>query len=107
MTAVISRAVVVGGHDGRAEIQVEITYDNGGTSTISLDEEACTASLDRAHVGSIDDLVGQPWSVVLPALRHDTTSITSTSTSTSTGTPSHLGTHQGVTPCSISSSATD
>ena len=103
MTAVISRAVVVGGHDGRAEIQVEITYDNGGTSTISLDEEACTASLDRAHVGSIDDLVGQPWSVVLPALRHDTTSITTTST----GTPSHLDTHQGVTPCSISSSATD
>ncbi len=48
MTAIITRAVVTGGHDGRAEIEVEVTYDNGGTSTISLDEEACVASLDRA-----------------------------------------------------------
>ena len=47
---------------------MEFTYDNGGTSTISLDEEACMASLDRAGVGSLDELVGQPWSVVLPAL---------------------------------------
>ena len=68
MTAIITRATVVGGHDGRAEIEVELTYDNGGTSTISLDEEACTASLDRAGVGSLDELVGRPWSIVLPAL---------------------------------------
>lgn len=68
MTAFISRASVIGGHDGRAEIEVELTYDNGGTSTISLDEEACTASLDRAGITSLDELVGQPWSVVLPAL---------------------------------------
>lgn len=70
MTAIISRAAIVGGHDGRAEIEVELTYANGGTATISLDEEACTASLDRAGVSSLDDLVGQPWSVVLPALEH-------------------------------------
>lgn len=68
MTAIISRASVVGGHDGRAEIEIELTYDNGGTATISLDEEACTASLDRAGVTSVDELVGRPWSVVLPAL---------------------------------------
>lgn len=68
MTAVITGATVVGGHDGRAEIEVELTYDNGGTSIISLDEEACLASLDRAGVGSIDELIGRPWSVVLPAL---------------------------------------
>ena len=68
MTAIISRASVVGGHDGRAEIEVELTYDNGGTSTISLGEEACAASLDRAGVSSIEELVGRPWSVVLPAL---------------------------------------
>lgn len=68
MTAIISRAEIVGGHDGRAEIEVELTYTNGGTSTISLDEEACTASLDRAGVHSLDELVGKPWSIVLPAL---------------------------------------
>jgi hypothetical protein len=68
MTAIISRAAIVGGHDGRAEIELELTYDNGGTATISLDEEACTASLDLAGVCSLDELVGQPWSIVLPAL---------------------------------------
>jgi hypothetical protein len=68
MTTVITRATVVGGHDGRAEIEVELTYPNGGTATISLDEEACLASLDRAGVHSIDELVGRPWDVVLPAL---------------------------------------
>ena len=69
MTATITRATVVGGHDGRAEIEVELTYDNGGTATIALDEDACLASLDRAGVGSLDDLVGQSWSIVLPALK--------------------------------------
>lgn len=68
--AVISRAAVVGGHDGRAEIEVELTYPNGGRATISLDEDACLASLDLAGITSLEDLVGQPWSVVLPALTH-------------------------------------
>ena len=68
MTAIISGATIVGGHDGRAEIEVELTYDNGATAIISLDAEACTASLDRAGVSSLDELVGQPWSIVLPAL---------------------------------------
>ena len=68
MTATITRASVVGGHDGRAEIEVELTYDNGGTTTITLDEEACIASLDDAGVSSLDELVGRPWSIVLPAL---------------------------------------
>lgn len=68
MTAIITRATLVGGHDGRAEIEVELTYDNGGTSTISLDEDACTASLDQAGISSLDELVGRPWSTVLPAL---------------------------------------
>ncbi|MDY7104799.1 MAG: hypothetical protein S0880_26740 [Actinomycetota bacterium] len=69
-TARISRATIVGGHDGRAEILVELTYPNGGTTTISLEEEACTASLDAAGVASLDDLVGRPWTTVLPALAH-------------------------------------
>jgi hypothetical protein len=68
MTAFITRATVVGGHDGRAEIEVELTYANGGTSTISLDEEACLASLDLAGITSLEELVGRPWSTVLPAL---------------------------------------
>jgi hypothetical protein len=74
MTAIISRVAIIGGHDGRAEIEVELTYENGGTATICLDEEACLASLDRAGVDSLVGLVGKPWDLVLPALeqqRHD------------------------------------
>lgn len=70
MSATITRAEVAGGHDGRAEVIVEITYSNGGTTTISLDEEACVSSLDRAGIESLEQLIGQPWNVVLPALRH-------------------------------------
>ena len=69
MSAVISRAEVVGGHDGRAEILVELRYANGGTTTIALDEEACSASLDAAGVTSVEGLIGRPWTAVLPALR--------------------------------------
>ncbi|MEZ5376089.1 MAG: hypothetical protein R2733_06195 [Acidimicrobiales bacterium] len=68
MTPIITRASIAGGHDGRAEVEVEITYANGGTTTIALDEEACLASLDQAGVSSVEELVGQPWSVVLPGL---------------------------------------
>jgi hypothetical protein len=68
MTAIITGATIVGGHDGRAEVQVELTYDSGGTATISLDEEACTGSLDVAGVGSIEELIGRPWTAILPAL---------------------------------------
>ncbi len=68
MSAVITGAQIVGGHDGRAEIEVELTYANGGRTTISLDEEACVTSLDRAGVTSIDELIGRDWSVMLPAL---------------------------------------
>jgi hypothetical protein len=67
VTAVITRATVIGGHDGRAAIEVELTYEGGGKATVALDEEACTASLDSAGISSIDELVGLPWSVVLPA----------------------------------------
>ena len=87
MTAIITRATVVGGHDGRAEIEVELAYDNGGTSTISLDEEACIASLDRA--GSARST---SWS---GALEHR-------APSTRTTNPARME-----KPCLISSSVTD
>jgi hypothetical protein len=68
LPATITAARLVGGHDGRAEILVEITYPNGGTTTLALDEEACITSLDRSGMSSIDQLVGRPWTTVLPAL---------------------------------------
>ena len=109
MTATITRATIIGGHDGRAEIEVELTYDNGGTATISLDEEACTFSLDAAGVRSLDDLVGRPWSALLPALERPTP--TNTATHQPQDTPgvrrTATTTATGRSTCSISSSVTD
>ncbi len=93
---------VVGGHDGRAEIEVELTYDNGGTSTISLDEEACTASLDEAGVSSLDELVGRPWSTVLPALEQHRRPVNRIPAR-----PNPAPTIEWSCTCSISSSVTD
>jgi hypothetical protein len=55
------------GHDGRAEVVVELAYPNGGRSRLSVAEEAATRALDAAGLGSLTDLVGQPWTVLVIA----------------------------------------
>ncbi|MET0459406.1 MAG: hypothetical protein ABW195_09160 [Ilumatobacteraceae bacterium] len=60
-------ATTVGpGHDGRAELVVELVHSNGARSTISVDEEALGHLLDRTDVTSVDDLLGRRW----PDLTH-------------------------------------
>lgn len=62
--AIIAAATVVPGHDGRAELAVEIAYPGGGRSTMSLDAEA-TAAVAGHTIGDVDDLVGKPWHVLV------------------------------------------
>jgi hypothetical protein len=68
MTALISRATLVGGHDGRAEIEVETHLRQRRHGHHLARRGSVPASLDDAGVASIDELVGREWSVVLPAL---------------------------------------
>jgi hypothetical protein len=49
------------GHDGRAELVVELVHSNGARSTISVDEEALGHLLDHTDVTSVDDLLGRHW----------------------------------------------
>ena len=62
---VIVSAVVAAGHDGRAEVVVEVAYPNGGRTRLSVAQQAVDAALDAAGVQHLDDLRGQPWTVLL------------------------------------------
>jgi hypothetical protein len=64
----ITDAVLAAGHDGRAELVVEVTYANGATARVRLDEEAAEPVLEAAGVGRIDELVGRPWDILASAL---------------------------------------
>jgi hypothetical protein len=64
----ITEAVLSAGHDGRAELVVEVTYPNGATARIRLDQEAAEPVLDAAGIARIEDLVGRPWDILAPAL---------------------------------------
>ena len=55
------------GHDGRAEVVVELAYPNGARSRMSVAQEAATRALDTAGLGSLAELVGQPWTVLVMA----------------------------------------
>lgn len=53
------------GHDGRAEVVVEVAYPNGGRTRLSMPEDAAGRALDAAGLASLTDLVGQPWTVLV------------------------------------------
>lgn len=69
MTAVaeptIIGAVVVAGHDGQAELAVDIRYPNGAVRQTVFPVDALAPVLDAAGVDDLDGLVGAHWSVLL------------------------------------------
>jgi len=64
--ATIVAARIAAGHDGLAEIAVEVRYSNGATRSMSLPYEAVADALDASSIASLDDLVGQPWTTLIP-----------------------------------------
>lgn len=56
------------GHDGRAEVVAELLYPNGGRSRLSLGEEALGRAVDAAGLSTLDELTGQPWTVLLAGM---------------------------------------
>jgi hypothetical protein len=63
----ITDAAIAAGHDGRAELVVEVTYANGASARVRLNEEAAEPVLAAAGVARIDNLVGRPWDTLAPA----------------------------------------
>ena len=62
---VIVDAAVGPGHDGRAELVVEVAYPGGGRSRLSLAPEVSEAAITAAGVDRVDALVGRSWKVLM------------------------------------------
>jgi len=62
---VIASAVLGPGHDGNAEVVVELLYPNGGRAHLSVAQTAVDDALDAAGVQHLDDLRGRPWTVLI------------------------------------------
>ncbi len=61
----IASTALAAGHDGRAEIVLELAYPNGARTQLSVTEEAMARALDVAGVQRLEDLHGQPWTVLI------------------------------------------
>jgi hypothetical protein len=61
---VIASTALAAGHDGRAELVLELAYPNGARTHLSVTEEAMARALDAAGVDRLEDLEGQPWTVL-------------------------------------------
>ncbi|MFM2421485.1 MAG: hypothetical protein RL291_15 [Pseudomonadota bacterium] len=66
--ATVSRVQVAAAHDGEAELVVTLTYPNGGTSLVTLDEFAARSLLVSCAAETADDLIGASWERVRDAL---------------------------------------
>ena len=62
---VIAGTAVAAGHDGRAELVLELAYPNGARTQLSVTQEAMARALDAAGATSLEDLHGQPWTVLI------------------------------------------
>lgn len=61
---VIIRAFLDAGHDGLAEATIVIRYPNGAERGVILPCGIIDGALLRQGVTSLDQLVGQPWTVL-------------------------------------------
>jgi hypothetical protein len=67
--AVIKSARVAAAHDGDAQLIVNISYENGGTSEVALDQAASAALMETCQVTNLDDLEGHSWEKIREALQ--------------------------------------
>jgi len=70
MSAVIASIRLAAAHEGDAELIVRVSYDNGGSTDVSLDHHAYDALLTACNTQNPDDLIGQSWHLVRDALQH-------------------------------------
>jgi len=65
---VVTAARLGPGHDGRAEVVVDLAYPNGGRTQLSIAQEAVTRALDAAGLTSLDELAGRSWTVLVAGM---------------------------------------
>lgn len=64
----IDDAVVAPGHDGEAELEVRVRYENGALGSVRLDAACAQRLLERCGAATPSDLRGQPWQRLLDVL---------------------------------------
>lgn len=62
----IVAAAMAAGHDGQAEITLHVRHANGAVRTLCLPHDAVAPALEAARIEHLDQLVGLPWTILLP-----------------------------------------
>lgn len=57
----IAQALIAAGHDGQAQLIVQIRHENGALGSVTLDAESARKLMESCGVESVDDLRGEPW----------------------------------------------
>ena len=63
--AVIVRAEIAAGHDGAAELVVQLRHPNGAEEPVILDAEHGLDLMRRCGAATLDDLAGHSWRKIL------------------------------------------
>jgi hypothetical protein len=64
----IDSALVIPGHDGAAELVVQVRYGNGARDSVTLDAEGARRLFERCGADSVADLAGMPWDHLMHVL---------------------------------------
>jgi hypothetical protein len=70
LTATINKVQLAAAHEGVVELVVDLLFDNGGISKVSLDAHASKLLLAACNASGPDELIGQNWEKVRDALSH-------------------------------------
>jgi hypothetical protein len=62
---VIVGAEIAAGHDGAAELVVQLRHPNGAEEPVVLDTEQGLDLMRRCGVATLDDLTGHSWRKIL------------------------------------------
>jgi hypothetical protein len=65
-------AALAAGHDGQAEVAIDVRYPTGAVRTAVYSYEAIGAALDAAGVVALHELIGHPWTILLADNRRPT-----------------------------------
>jgi hypothetical protein len=63
--AVIVSAEIAAGHDGQADLVVQLRYQNGVVAPVTLDPDTALKLMSACGVSDIKELAGQSWRKVL------------------------------------------
>jgi hypothetical protein len=61
----VDRVAVVPGHDGTAELFVEVRFDDGRRSGLTFAADVIARIVDAEGLDSVEQLVGSDWTVLV------------------------------------------